>query len=219
MTDGEKFRIIRMQSHTIDRRSDMNVTPLHDWAVIRPSGADEVTAGGIVIPDTAKEKPQEGVVVVIGPGAYEEEKFGKKKAEKKERRFIPTTVKPGDRVLYERFAGQTYTINGEELILVRERNILGILPERQPRQAHLQIPATTSSSGSTALQTKTADAAPKRAAAAKKAAKKTAKKGRVKQAKKAAKKAAPKNTKKTAKPAVKRAASRKTSTKKSRKKK
>ncbi len=216
LTGGGKFRIIRKQPYTIDRRIAMNVTPLHDWAVIRPSTADEVTAGGIIIPETAKEKPQEGVVVAIGPGAYEEEKFRKKKAEKKERRFIPTTVKPGDRVLYERFAGQTYTINGEELILVRERNILGILPERQPRQAPLQIPATTSSTGSTALQAKTAAAAPKRAAA-KKPAKKSAKKP-VKQTKKAAKKTAQKKAKKAAKPA-KRAASRKASTKKAQKKK
>src|SRR5271169_2150576 len=95
------------------------------------SGADEITGGGIIIPDTAKEKPHEGVVEVIGPGAFEEEKYGKKKVDKKERRFIPTTVKPGDTVLYEQFAGQTYTVIGEELILVRERNILGIVPERQ----------------------------------------------------------------------------------------
>ncbi len=193
LTGGDKFRIILQQPHTIDRRNLMNVTPLHDWAVIRPSGADEVTAGGIIIPDTAKEKPQEGVVVVIGPGAFEEEKFGKKKVEKKERRFIPTTVKAGDRVLYERYAGQTYTINGEELILVRERNILGILPERQPRQAPLQIPAKTSSSGSTGLLAKTAAVSPKEASAKKKpkkAAKKAAKKTAVKKSGKAAKPAA-----------------------------
>jgi chaperonin GroES len=124
----------------------MNLKPLHDWAVIRPAGAEEMTAGGLIIPDTAKEKPQEGVVEAIGPGAYEEEEHRrKKKDEKKERRFIPTTVKPGDRVIYERYAGRTYTISGEERILVRERDILGIL------ERPLQIPAVTSTSATTAV--------------------------------------------------------------------
>jgi len=123
----------------------MNLKPLHDWAVIRPAGAEEMTAGGLIIPDTAKEKPQEGVVEAIGPGAYEEEEHRrKKKDEKKERRFVPTTVKPGDRVIYERYAGRTYTISGEERILVRERDILGIL------ERPLQIPAVTSTSATTA---------------------------------------------------------------------
>jgi chaperonin GroES len=95
--------------------------------VIRPAEAATKTAGGIIIPDTAKEKPQEGIVEAIGPGAFEEEKLDKKKGEKKERRFIPTTVKPGDTVLYERYAGQAHSIEGEDLVLVREKNILGIL--------------------------------------------------------------------------------------------
>lgn len=180
----------------------MKVTPLQDWAVIRPSGADEVTAGGIIIPDTAKEKPHEGLVEAIGPGALEEEKYGKKKVEKKDRRFIPTTVKPGDTVLYEKFAGQTYTVEGEDLVLVRERNILGILPVRQPRQAPLQIPARTSASGSTALMAKAAGVSPKRAAVKKKATKKAVKKAAKKTSKKPAKKAARKAVKKTAKKAV-----------------
>ncbi len=129
----------------------MKLKPLHDWAVIRPSEAAEVTAGGLFIPDTAKDKPQEGVIEAVGPGAYEEEKGRRKKGEKKERRFIPTIVKPGDRVLYERYAGQTYKIDGEERILVRERDILGILPEGQsssPRPP--RIPAAATSTGSTA---------------------------------------------------------------------
>jgi chaperonin GroES len=105
----------------------MKLKPLQDWAVIRPAAAEEKTAGGLYIPDNAKEKPQEGVVEAIGPGAYEEEKSGAKQGEKKERKFIPTTVKPGERVLFEKYAGQTYSLGGEDLILVRERNILGIL--------------------------------------------------------------------------------------------
>ncbi len=128
----------------------MKLKPLHDWAVIRPSEAAEVTAGGLFIPDTAKDKPQEGVIEAIGPGAYEEEKGRKKKGEKKERRFIPTTVKPGDRVLYERYAGQTYKIDGEERIIVRERDILGILPEGQSASPKPQVPTAAASAGSTA---------------------------------------------------------------------
>ncbi len=124
----------------------MKLRPLHDWAVILPSAGEERTAGGLYIPDTVKVKPQEGVIEAVGPGAYEEEKHGKKKGEEKKRKFIPTTVKPGDHVLYERYAGQTYKINGEERILVRERDILGILSGRP-----LQIPSMTAASGTTAL--------------------------------------------------------------------
>jgi chaperonin GroES len=126
----------------------MKLSPLHDWAVIRPSDVEEMTQSGLYIPDTAKDKPYEGIVVSIGPGAYDEKKNRKKKEEKKERRFIPTTIKPGDRVLYERYAGQTYTIDGEELVLVREREILGVLPARtentREKPKPLQIPVVTS---------------------------------------------------------------------------
>lgn len=145
----------------------MKLKPLNDWAVIRPTDAAEKTAGGLYIPDSAKEKPQEGVVEAIGPGAYEEEKFGKKKVEKKDRKFIPTSVKPGELVLFERYAGQTYTIGGEDLILVRERDILGILSGTAPKT--LQIPASTSSEGTTAIakespvrETKVKKASPKK---------------------------------------------------------
>jgi chaperonin GroES len=161
----------------------MKLKPLHDWAVIRPTEAEEMTAGGLYIPDTAKDKPHEGVVEAIGPGAYEEEKFGGKKEKNKERRFVPTTVKPGDRALYEQYAGRSYKIEGEELVLVRERDILGILPERQPKP--LQIPAVTSAKGSTAVVPRSAPkketekkgkpkspSAPKKSAAKKKTGKK-----------------------------------------------
>lgn len=155
----------------------MKVQPLHDWAVIRPSEPEAVTAGGLYIPDTAKDKPQEGVIEAIGPGALEEEKRDKKKGEKKERRFIPTVLKPGDRVAYGRYAGQTYTIEGEELLLVRERDILGILPgERAVRQEPLQIPARTASAGVTALMKPASPPSPARPAATKKKAAKKAKK-------------------------------------------
>jgi chaperonin GroES len=150
----------------------MKLKPMNDWAVIRPSDAAERTAGGLYIPDSAKEKPQEGVVEAIGPGAFEEEKYGKKKIEKKDRKFIPTTVKPGDRVLYERYAGQTYSINNEDLVLVRERDILGTL---SGADKPLQIPATTSAEGTTALVKKVSTpVAKKKEAAGTKPAKKKA---------------------------------------------
>jgi len=133
----------------------MSLKPLHDWAVIVPAEAQTRTAGGLYIPDTAKEKPEEGVVEAIGPGAYEEEKQRKKPGEKKERRFIPTVVNPGDRVLYERYAGQTYKVAGEDRILVRERNILGYLMGNNPliesRTRPLQIPSSTSRSSATQI--------------------------------------------------------------------
>ncbi len=95
--------------------------------------------------NTAKEKPKEGVVEAIGPGAFEEEKRGKKKDDHKERKFIPTVVKPGDRVLYESWTGQNVKIGTQERVLVRERNILGLIDRP------LQIPAQTAGASSTAL--------------------------------------------------------------------
>lgn len=133
----------------------MRIQPLHDWAVIIPSEAVSRTAGGLYIPDTAREKPAEGTVESIGPGAYEEAKRDKKK-DKKERKFVPTSVRPGERVLYDRYAGRKFTLeNGAERVLVREANILGILPARPDRPNEtappLQIPAATASQGANAL--------------------------------------------------------------------
>lgn len=187
-------------------RYAMKLKPLHDWAVIVPSEAESRTAGGLYIPDSAKEKPEEGVVEAIGPGAYEEEKRGKKKDEKKERKFVPTIVKPGDRVLYERYAGQTYKIGDEERMLVRERDILGLIDRP------LQIPAVTTTRSATAIMerppaplmnVRQKNASP---GTIKKKAKKTAKESvkktvKKKTAKKTVKKAATKSVKKMAKPA------------------
>jgi len=136
----------------------MKIRPLNDWAVIVPAEAEVRTAGGLFIPDAAKEKPAEGIVEAIGPGALEEEKWEdrkKEKGRKKERKFIPTSVKPGERVMYERFAGQTITAGGEERVLVREKSILGILPPApvRPKQEvpPLLLPAATASPSGTAL--------------------------------------------------------------------
>ncbi len=182
----------------------MKLKPLHDWAVVIPADAAQRTAGGLYIPDSAKEKPEEGVVEAIGPGAYEEEKPGKKK-DGKERKFIPTTVKPGDRILFERWSGKTHTIGTEERILVRERDILGLIDRP------LQIPAATSSDSPTALVQREPAQPPQTAgrkllktpvkpkarkpAAKKKAAKKTAKKATQKTSSVSAKKASVKRGK------------------------
>jgi len=185
----------------------MKIKPLNDWAVIVPSEAMTRTAGGLYIPDAAKEVPAEGTVEAIGPGALEEEKWEERKKEKgkkKERKFIATSVKPGERVMYDRFAGQKIDVNGVERVLVRERSILGILPPAPARPKEdvppLMLPAVTVSSTSTALATrKTTAVTVKKEAplpAVKKAAKKSAKKA-------APKKAGAKPKKSTAKKASK----------------
>jgi len=202
----------------------MKLRPLNDWAVIVPTEAEGRTAGGIYIPDAAKEKPAEGVVEAIGPGALEEEdKFGRKKKEakeKKERKFIPTSVKPGERVLYEKYAGQKITLGSDERVLVRERDILGIyagqssgsgaktllLPERtsstETSLATLALKSITAV-GKVQLTAKRpaggkAQGKPKKKAS-KKTAKKAAKKTAAKPKKAAPKKGQGKAKKKTAK--------------------
>ncbi|MDH4161170.1 MAG: co-chaperone GroES [Nitrospirota bacterium] len=200
----------------------MNVKPLNDWAVIIPSEAATRTAGGIIIPDSAKEKPSEGTVEAIGPGALEEEGYGKKKKEKKDRKFVPTSVKPGERVLYEAYAGHKMDVGGREIVLVRERNILGIMPHK-PAQPYvelppLQIPHMTSTAGTTALAKRavTSVMVPKAGAGTpvktgtKKAAKKSAKTAAKKAVKKAAKKAVKKTVKKAAAKPKKKTAAKKT---------
>jgi len=106
----------------------MGLKPLHDWALVRPSTAGDRSAGGIIIPDTAREKPQEGVILSIGEGRYEEPEGAAKrkgKSASKEKVFVKTTLKPGDRIIYEKYSGRKIDLNGEELILVREEDVLG----------------------------------------------------------------------------------------------
>ena len=189
----------------------MKVKPLNDWAVIIPDEAETRTAGGIYIPDAAKDKPAEGVVEAIGPGAYEEERPGKKKESgKKERKFIPTTVKPGDHVLYEKYAGQRITIGAQERVLVRETGILGFLPARPAPAADdrppLHHPLVAVRPGERSLMkrgnTDVALAGQHKPAALQPAAKKAGKKAAKKVSKKAGKKAVKKATKKTTKKAT-----------------
>ena len=94
----------------------MHFRPLHDRVVVRRLDADEKTAGGIIIPDTAKEKPQEGEVVSAGPGARNE------KGE-----LVPLELKAGDRVLFGKWSGTEVKIDGEDLLIMKESDILGII--------------------------------------------------------------------------------------------
>jgi chaperonin GroES len=90
--------------------------PLHDRVVVRRLEADEKTKGGIIIPDTAKEKPQEGEVVAVGPGGRDE--AGK---------LVPLDVKPGNRVLFGKWSGTEVKLNGEELLIMKESDIMGVI--------------------------------------------------------------------------------------------
>jgi chaperonin GroES len=90
--------------------------PLHDRVVVRRIDAEEKTRGGIIIPDTAKEKPQEGEVVAVGPGGRDE--TGK---------LIPVDLKSGDRVLFGKWSGTEVKVEGEELLIMKESDIMGVI--------------------------------------------------------------------------------------------
>ena len=94
----------------------MRFRPLHDRVVVRRIDEDERTPGGIIIPDTAKEKPQQGEVVAAGPGARDEQGA-----------IQPLDVKAGDRVLFGKWSGTEVKIDGEELLIMKESDILGVL--------------------------------------------------------------------------------------------
>ena len=94
----------------------MKFRPLHDRVVVRRIEAVEKTAGGIIIPDTAKEKPQEGEVVAVGTGARDES--GK---------LVTLDVKAGDRIVFSKWSGTEITIDGEELLVMKESDIIGVL--------------------------------------------------------------------------------------------
>ena len=102
----------------------MGFRPLHDRVVIRRVEAEEKTLGGIIIPDTAKEKPMEGEVVAVGPGARDES--GK---------VQPLDVKVGDRVLFGKWSGTEVKLDGEDLIIMKESDIMGILDQTAARKA------------------------------------------------------------------------------------
>ena len=110
----------------------MKLKPLQDWAVIQRVEPKEKTAAGIIIPDTAKDKPTEGIVLAIGPGKFETEKGKEKEKEKKkEKKFVPTVVKPGQRIIYGKYSAREIELEGETIILVREEDVLGTVEETQ----------------------------------------------------------------------------------------
>ncbi len=94
----------------------MKIRPLHDRVVVRPLESDEKSAGGIIIPDTAKEKPSEGEIVATGAGARGDD--GK---------IIALDVKKGDRILYGKWSGTEVTIDGEDLLIMKESDIMGVI--------------------------------------------------------------------------------------------
>jgi chaperonin GroES len=94
----------------------MKFRPLHDRVVVRRLEAEEKTAGGIIIPDTAKEKPMEGQIVAVGPGARDE--TGK---------LVPLDVKAGDRILFGKWSGTEVKLDGEDLLIMKESDIMGII--------------------------------------------------------------------------------------------
>ena len=96
----------------------MKFRPLHDRVVVKRIDAEEKSAGGIIIPDTAKEKPSQGEVIAVGPGGRDE--AGK---------LIPIDVKVGDRVLFGKWSGTEVKIDGQELLIMKESDIMGIIDE------------------------------------------------------------------------------------------
>src|ERR1039457_268336 len=106
----------RIPSAQSRERAPMKFKPLHDRVVIRRLEGEEKTKGGIIIPDTVKEKPQEGEVVAVGPGARDA--AGK---------LIPSDLKAGDRVLFGKWSGTEVKIDGEELLIMKESDVMGVL--------------------------------------------------------------------------------------------
>jgi len=94
----------------------MKFRPLHDRVVVRRIESEEKTSGGIIIPDTAKEKPQEGQIVAAGPGARDEN--GK---------LVPLDVRPGDHILFGKWSGTEVKIDGEELLIMKESDVMGVI--------------------------------------------------------------------------------------------
>ena len=101
----------------------MSFRPLHDRVVVRRLDAEEKTAGGIIIPDTAKEKPMEGEIIAAGPGARNEAGA-----------LVPLDVKSGDRVLFGKWSGTEVKLDGEDLLIMKESDIMGIITATAARK-------------------------------------------------------------------------------------
>jgi chaperonin GroES len=95
--------------------TDVKLTPLADRVVVRPMEETETMRGGLYIPDTAKEKPQQGEVIAVGPGRFEKDKR------------VPMDVKVGDKVLYGKYSGTEVTLDGEQYLILRESDVLAVI--------------------------------------------------------------------------------------------
>jgi chaperonin GroES len=102
----------------------MKFRPLHDRVVVKRIAAEEKSTGGIIIPDTAKEKPQQGEVIAVGPGGRDE--AGK---------LVPIDVKAGDRILFGKWSGTEVKIDGVEYLIMKESDIMGVLEEKALKKA------------------------------------------------------------------------------------
>jgi chaperonin GroES len=102
----------------------MKFRPLHDRIVVKRIDAEQKTAGGIIIPDTAKEKPQQGEVIAVGPGARNEAG-----------QIVPLDVQAGDRVLFGKWSGTEVKIDGEDLLIMKESDIMGVLEQGAVQKA------------------------------------------------------------------------------------
>ncbi len=102
----------------------MEFTPLHDRVLVRRIEGEDKTKGGLIIPDTAKEKPQEGEVVAVGEGAR-----------KDSGELIPMSVKAGDRILFGKWSGTEVKLDGEDLLIMKESDILGVLSNQRAAKA------------------------------------------------------------------------------------
>jgi chaperonin GroES len=114
--EGDFSILLRASQPTYKERHVMKFRPLHDRVLVRRVEAEAKTAGGIIIPDTAQEKPQEGEVVAVGEGAYNED--GDR---------IKPDVKTGDKILFGKWSGTEVKIDGEDLLIMKESDVLGIV--------------------------------------------------------------------------------------------
>src|SRR5580693_3459620 len=106
----------------------MKFRPLHDRVVIRRITAEEKSAGGIIIPDTVKEKPMEGEVVAVGPGARNEQG-----------QIVPPDLKAGDRVLFGKWSGTEVKLDGEDLLIMKESDIIAVIGSKRQQTDHTKV--------------------------------------------------------------------------------
>jgi len=116
LTGDPKHRTLKRFAQGIINMAKSNFRPLHDRVVVRRVESEAKTKGGIIIPDTAKEKPQEGEIVAVGSGARDES--GK---------LVPLDVKAGDRILFGKWSGTEVKLDGEDLLIMKESDIMGII--------------------------------------------------------------------------------------------